>query len=260
MVRLPISVIIPVCDDFRVLDCIDSIDANLEIIVVLNGEYDKKIESELKKRKIKILKMKKFSFSRFYNLGIRNSSYNLIFFMDADCIFEKHTLFKLYKKTKKYDIVKGKVIFSFDSLISKIIAKAREFTTSDFPNLYIPGVIFKKKVFEKIGLFNTEIDHAADAEMADRIEREKISWGYLPNAKIIHAPLNIKDDLRSAFNYGSGRKQKHLFQKKEKNPNFLRGFLKYLIEGTRRKGLIVGIYLSIWYLFFFLGYKSIKQK
>jgi len=253
MKRIPVSVIIPVCDDWKIFNCLDSIDEKVETIVILNGDYDKNIEKALKKTNVSILKMKKFSFSKFYNLGIKKSSYNRIFFMDSDREFKKEALKRLYEESKRYSIVKGKEEFSHNSIFSKITSKAREFTNSDKPDLYIPGIMFRKNIFKKVGLFNEYIKHSADAEMRDRINEKKIKWSYVLEAKIIHSPIKINEDLKSAFKYGTGRSQKHKIKNK-KMPNFPKEAYFYFIEGTKRKNIIVGIYLLIWYFFFAVGY------
>jgi glycosyltransferase involved in cell wall biosynthesis len=256
--QFPISIIIPVKDDKRVFDCINSIDINCEILIFLNGKYDKKIESELKQnKKIKLFKMRKFSFSKFYNLGIKNSSENRIFFMDSDMVFQPGTLRKLYIATKKFPVAKARIKFTYDSFISKIISRAREFTTSRPDLIYIPGPMFRIKVFDKIGLFNEKVSYAADADLKKRLEYKKIKWKNCPDAILIHPPLKIGDDLKSAVNYGAGRAQRRT-EENRSWPNFLKESFFYFFGGTFHKGILTGIYLLIWYLFFCFGF--IKEK
>jgi glycosyltransferase involved in cell wall biosynthesis len=256
---IPVSIIIPVSKDKKIFKCIESIDVKTEIIVILNGKYDINIENELRKiTDVKIYKLKDFNFSKIYNFGIRQSSYKKIFFMDSDCVFDRGTIIKLYNSLDNYSIAKGRVVFSYNNFIQKLIAKAREFTTSDEPNLYIPGPMFKKEIFKKIGLFNEEICFSSDAEMNARIKKEKIKWIYIPEAKIIHAPLTIKQDFVSAFRYGWGRNQKHRVLNTKRTKSFIEEFYFYFIQGAKHKGLLVGIYLLFWWFCFNLGFFTEK--
>lgn len=252
---IPVSVIIPVSRDRRIFKCIESIDVNVEIIVVLNGDYDRYIEQELKKlNNIKFYYLEEFNFSKIYNVGIAGAKYENIFFMDSDCVFKKGALLELYRNLKNYSIVKGRVLFSYNNFIQKIIAKAREFTTSDIPNLFIPGAIFKKEVFRAVGLFNENIKFASDAEMSNRITKAKISWLFVPTANIVHAPLTIKKDLKSALRYGIGRSQKHRILNTHKSKSLFQEFRCYFFSGARSKGILVAFYLVLWWLSFITGF------
>jgi len=248
-----LTIAIPLSRDKRVFQCLDSIDMKCEVIVVLNGSYDKSIERRLNERDIKILKMRKFSFSKFYNLIIKKSKFDKIFFMDSDCIFVKGALSKLNKKMKNFLIIKGKINFLYNSLQTYITAKAREFTTSDPPNLYIPGLIFNKKLFHKIGFFNENINYCADAEMAKRIFKSGIKWKNEHISLINHDPVLFKEDLRSAFRYGIGIAERSSFDE----INFMRRLLKdpwiYLANGIKIKGILVGLYLFLWSIVLNLG-------
>lgn len=254
MDSIPLSIIIPLSKDWRIINCLDSIDCKVEVIVILNGKYDKLLEKELRKRDIKIIKMNNFSFSKFYNLGIANASYNKIFFMDSDCIFRKGKIKEMYVLSKKYPIVKYSIKFNYDDLISKIVARAREFTTSDKPNLFIPGAIFDKTVFKRIGLFNEKITHSADAEMQNRIIRSNIKWIHRKEIIIEHKPTRFAEDLRSGFNYGTGRAEKHILESRRIKFEIVKEIMDFLLSGIKEKGLITGLYLFIWKITFSTGY------
>jgi glycosyltransferase involved in cell wall biosynthesis len=248
-----LSIAISILDDWRVHDCLASIDFPAEVLIFVDKRTDKKLIESLKKYNFRIVSMERFSFSKFYNLGISESSKNKIFFMDSDCVFIKGALSKLYNHSNSCSIAKARVRFDHNSWLSKIISKAREFTTSDSPNLYIPGPIFDKEVFDKVGKFDENMHHTVDNYMSQKIIREGLDWKYFNFDIILHAPLTIKEDLRSAFRYGLGRSKRYKLEKKN-NPKFFREFLDRLIQGTERKGVTTGIYLSIWSLMLNLGF------
>jgi glycosyltransferase involved in cell wall biosynthesis len=261
MAKMSLSIIIPVCSDRRVFDCIRSIDVDAEVIVVLNGNYDPFIEKNLKKYNVKVLKMDgNFSFSKFYNFGIKNSNGSRIFFLDSDSEIAKGSLKQLYEKTKEYPIVKGDVRFTYNSFWSKIIAKAREFTTRDVPDFYIPGPMFTRKVFDKAGYFNEYISWTSPTELFIRIEEAKIKKCRVPIDVIIHPPLNFKEDLESGFGYGLGRGERYVSSKIKNLPPFFKECKWHLIDGSRKKGFLVGTYLLFWYFIFTLGFIKAKIK
>lgn len=121
--------------------------------------------------------------------------------MDSDMVFQPGALKKLYFATKKFPVAKARIKFNYNSFASKIISRAREFTTSRSDLIYIPGPMFRRNVFDKIGLFNEKVSYAADADLKKRLEYKKIKWKNCPDAILIHAPLKISDDLKSAIKY-----------------------------------------------------------
>ncbi len=247
MKKLPISVIIPLKDDRRIFRCIQSIDADVEIIVVLNGKYDKNIATRLEKMKdIKLFRLRKLNFAKIYNIGIRNATRSYIFFMDSDCIFVAGALEKLMVEVCGYPIVKGNVAFQHHGLMQRIIARTREFTTTDTPNLFIPGPLFYKAIFDKVGVFNENIAHCADNEMFKRIEANSIRWKYLPDVVIKHDPLDVKNDLRSAYNYGIGRYQRYKALDQKRNKSILKDLLSGIISCYSSKGILVAVYYCLW--------------
>ena len=89
--KLPISIIIPCADDLRVAQCIESIDENAEIIVVLNGPTEQ-IKNLVKKYFVKTFFLKERNLGMALNVGIKNASYNRVLLMDSDCVFFKNTI------------------------------------------------------------------------------------------------------------------------------------------------------------------------
>ena len=120
-----ISVIIPTYNEEDViLDCLTSLSKqsvrDFEIIVVDDGSTDltvKKLEEvkEILDIKIKIIYGKHEGAGAARNLGVKNSKGEILVFVDADMIFEKHFLKMLVKP-----IIAGKTkgTFSKDELVS----------------------------------------------------------------------------------------------------------------------------------------------
>jgi hypothetical protein len=255
--KLPITIVIPVKDDHRIVRCIDSIDVNADTIVIFNGNYSKNIAQKVRaKHNVTIYTTKYFNFAKFYNMGIKYSQNNHIFYMDSDSIFVPGGLLKLIKLNSKYPIVKGKIKFKYNNMIEKVIAKNREFTTTDHDNLFIPGPIFNKIIFKKTKLFNEKIRFSADYEMWQRIDSLKIKCHYINDVIIIHDPLSITQDLKSAFSYGVGRSQRYLSINKKRKKPFMSDYAKYVSECLKTKGLAVAIYFTIWIFAINIGHYS----
>ena len=94
--KLPLSIVIPCADDARIGSCLDSIDENVEIVVVLNGA-----SSEVRKivgnYEVKRVNIRERNLAKALNIGITMSKNKKFVFMDSDCRFENGAIRKLYK-------------------------------------------------------------------------------------------------------------------------------------------------------------------
>jgi len=212
MNKLDLTILIPCAADERIRYCIQSIydtcEENVEILVSLN-KASKKVREILKNfPEVKICEIKENNLSKAYNNGIRHASRNNILLMDSDCVFSKNTIKLLYSGLKYGKFSKGLPIFKYDNLISKVISKVREYTTTDFINAYSPPLVFSKDIKNLIGgyYFHEQIPWSEDNEFNYRIQNTQLKIFYNPKAIIYHDPLTIKQDVTSGFRYGKGRK------------------------------------------------------
>ena len=206
MKHYPISIVIPCSDDILIKNCLESIDANVEIVVSLNKPSDvvKKIMNNFPS--IKIIETDKKGIALAYNNGIKIASNEWVLLMDSDCVFKKDAIAKMWATTTRFLVIKGKIVFQSTGLVSSVIAKAREFTTSDTINAYSPPLLFNKKIIEEIGYyFHQDLVWSEDADFNNRVKTKNIQIGYVPEAVIFHKPILLAQDIKSAFNYGVGR-------------------------------------------------------
>lgn len=247
-----LTIIIPVADDTRIKNCIESIDENVEILVVLNGAT-KKVKNIIKDFKnIETLEIYERNLGMARDEGVNKAKFDKVLLMDSDCIFQKGCIKKLYNGLKKYKIAKGKVIFNYNNMFNKIIKKTREYTTSDFLSAYAPPLAFDKTVKKEIGgyYFDRDIHWADDAEFDKRVKKGGIKINYLPSAIIYHPPLNFFQDLRSAFRYGCGQKigtEKNIM-------NGIDSFFPCVFDITKKKGFLSGLYMIVWNISYCSGY------
>lgn len=271
-----LSIIIPVKDDLRIKNAIDSIDENVEIVIVLNIP-SKEIRLLTKKLKnlnanIKITEIGVNNLSKAYNVGIKSSTKDNVLLMDSDCVFKKNTIRKLFEGLKNCELSKGRVSFKIHTFINKIIALSRDYHATDIVNAYSPPLAFKKSIKNKIGgyFFDEEIYWTEDHEFNQRVKRARFKIAYNPKAIIKHKALTIKADLRSSFFYGMGYYQG--VSKGKTVPSIMYGGHKtlfgsiifdlfrifllplFFLDVFFKKGFFTAIYMLIWMFVFVIGY------
>ncbi len=257
---MKISIVIAVSNDLRIEKTIKSVDEDVEIVVSLNEptENIKKLIYKLKKENpnIKTCTIPYLSIAGAYNHAIKHSSYDNILLMDSDCVFEKGCIKRLYKNLKNNKLSKGNIVFTNNNWMEKIVALSREFHTSDFLNAYSPPLLFKKNIKDDIGgyYFHPALCWMEDGEFDFRVQNAKLKISYDPDAKIYHDALTFKKDLKSAFNYGLGRRISAELKIDKKPTGLIKGLSKYLLPGIKKKGFCVGIYLYIWRIVILFGY------
>lgn len=265
-----ISILIPVSNDLKIIEALKSIDEKVQVVVSLNKPSQEilKLVKNIQKKRFPALKNLDIVFCKIdyksiagaYNNGIKTAKYDNILLMDSDCIFEKGTIKKLFLNYKGNLLSKGKVIFKRSSFLSGVIARAREFHTSDKVSAYSPPLLFKKKIINYIDdyYFHPNLCWLEDSEFDKRVRDAKLNISYDPEAIIYHPELTIKNDLKSAFWYGVGKRIGVKIGIHDKPTGIIGSFKKYVINASKVKGLASGIYLFIWKLALLFGYWTQK--
>ena len=201
-----VSIVIPCSDDPLIGRCLESIDENIETIVSLNAPSSQVLEILAMYPNTKTITSQIKGIARAYNLGIESATHDRILLMDSDCVFSQGTIARMDDLASEYSVVKGKVQFQHNNKVSEVVARLREFTTSDQINAYSPPLLFDRRIIDQIGYyFHPSLIWSEDADFDRRVKQAGIPIGYDPEATILHKPLTIPDDLRSAFFYGVGR-------------------------------------------------------
>lgn len=247
---LPITIVIPVSTDERIGECIESIDEDVETLVVLNNSSED-VEKIVKELSVSFCKIDKNNLGLALQTGIEHSKTRYVLLMDSDCVFNKGTIRKLYDLIDGYYLAKGKVLFRTESFFGKYVNKIREFTCTDEVNAYSPPLLIDKRIKDKIGgfFFCDFLEWEEDDEFNDRIKRNKIDIAYDPTAIIYHPQPTLLGDLRSAFRYGKGRRigvTRGVFKL---------DIMRYLdFKVLWKKGILPFIYLLIWNISYYSGY------
>jgi glycosyltransferase involved in cell wall biosynthesis len=204
------SVIIPCRDDVRIAQCLASIDDEVEVVISLNGhsaEVDKIVSDfAAAHRQTVILKSDVPNLAAALEVGSVNASGEVLLYMDSDCRFTPGTIrrFKLASESK--EVVKGNIIFEAGYGVSRVIARSREHHTAEQITAYKPPLSVRAAIKDKIGgfFFDPRLIWREDSDLDYRIRQAQIPIHYEPEAVILHPPLSLQQDLRSAYRYGIG--------------------------------------------------------
>lgn len=263
--KIDLTIIIPCSSDTRIGDCIRSIYqtcfSDAEILVSLNNASKEVKDIVRSFPDVKTCEIKQPNLSMAYNHGIECASRNNILLMDSDCLFAPKTIELLYKGLKNANLAKGLVVFRTNNLISKIIGKVREYTTTDFVSAYVPPLAFRKSIKNLIGgyYFREEMSWSGDGEFDYRIRKIGLKIHYDPKAVIYHAALSFLRDVKSGFRYGKGRRvgaDLKLLPKRDYSKIAIHAErFKKTYEVFRRKGALAALYyLFVWRPIYRLGY------
>lgn len=197
--RPKISVVIPVYNGEKTIkDCLDSVlnqdYENYEIIVVNNNSTDStsKILEKINNKKLRVLFETKKGRGAARNMGIKNSSGDLIAMIDSDCIAPKDWLYKISKPIIEngQSVVMGGEESMFSNYVSKNIQAANQKLIKEnlqdnyLKHLDTKNIIFVKKVFENV-MFDNDLKNLEDFDLFLQIDGNYKIY-YLENVKVKH--------------------------------------------------------------------------
>jgi len=202
---MDITVIIRCLRDRRVLECIDSIDEDVEVIV--STSHDDAFESFLQEHRIKYCLSAEGNLSVCSNVGFDTASFDKVIITDSDTIFEKGCIRRMFHGLDDCKIVRAKLKFDISKKIasSKLVADARDFVNSK-ELTFTPGIGMRKDIVKDIGgfFFNDSVPFAVDADLNYRVKRNGVKTDYLNDAIIVHRAESIRHDLKAAKRIGAG--------------------------------------------------------
>jgi cellulose synthase/poly-beta-1,6-N-acetylglucosamine synthase-like glycosyltransferase len=229
MDKIPlVSIIIPMRNEKKnAVRCLDSLRnqnfTNIEIIVVDDGSTDNTVKLSLQYAD-KVIPAERKGISSAKNIGIKNSKGDYIVFTDADCVVSKDWLVELLKGFNEEGIVSvggPNLNISTRNILSESIDGIFYFLSklgfrygacsenSGFVE-HNPGcnVIYKKSIFQKVGLFNENLITAEDEEMDYRIIKNGYKIYYMPGAKVQHFRRDsFASFLKQLYRYSVGKMQ-----------------------------------------------------
>jgi cellulose synthase/poly-beta-1,6-N-acetylglucosamine synthase-like glycosyltransferase len=280
-----VSIIVPVKNGEKTLKkCIDSIlnlnYPNYELIIVNDGSTDntQKILEEYKD-KIKIINTQGVGPSKARNLAVKQAKGELVAFTDSDCIVDKEWLNELVKCFKIEENLAGvggeqlspqdesnfgKIVNNFMHSIGIIeyVKDEKEVVfTQHNPTC---NSIYKKEVFEKLGVFKEGLWPGEDVEFDYRVTKTGYKLLFNPKAIVYHyRPQNIKKFIKMMYKYGKVQgilvKMYGFFRKIHFVPFVIFSNLILLIL-LAKFNYKLSFFLLFFYIFLILFYLALKSK
>jgi Glycosyl transferase family 2 len=260
--RRDVSVVIALKDDTRIFDCLKSVDADVEIVLSLNGTpTDMKRRLEQHPDRPIIVEIPEVgNLGAAYNAGIAAASGRYILLMDSDCLFAAGTIGTMYRLVLRYPVVKGQVIYDTDpGILSSLIARIREFDEGDYVSALSPPLLFDRTLVSKIGghYFDPLIHWCEDREFDFRLQLAGIPVLYEASAEIFHGAQRGAQNLRSYWRYGIGEgigQQLGVFTTPGAPVVWrLYSDLAIVVSCMRRKGILAGLYYAVTLAVFHAG-------
>lgn len=218
---IKISIIIINKDDFGISDTLDALNRikkpnNTEVIVV-DASADRLDEIRIAYKEVMWIKFenkssKKITIPEQRNVGIKNSSGDLIIFIDANCIPDKNWLSLIVSTAlkEKQFIVAGGVSPSNNNEINTIAHRSNKKYISEAPTI---NLLINKQVIKKIGLFNEKGTYGEDVDFTWRAIDAGFKIRYLPEAFVIHNMGSFSEQCRRMYRYGGARLKLYLRHK-----------------------------------------------
>lgn len=194
----------------ELLNCIKSLKkqsfrGKTEIVVVDSSDQPSEI------KEVKYIYNKNLGIASARNAGVKNSRYNLIAFIDDDCIVHKKCLKELFNSIGDNAGVGGAVLNTKTNIIGKAVSyigypaggirwynkyRGRLKNTS---RLSTCNCLYKKEAIQETGGFNKNLEYGTeDDELSSKIIKKGYSLIYNTRAIVYHKP---RDNLISIFKW-----------------------------------------------------------
>ena len=184
-----VSVIIPVYNGERYLDqTLDSVLRQdyqpIEIIVVDDGSTDRTAEIVRSYQTILYIYQNNQGPSAARNTGITAAQGEFVAFLDADDMWTPQKL-RLQVAYLTQHLEVGFVYAHRRMIIEEGVEPPHWYREKDSPGLFAGTLVARKKIFEKVGLFNPEYRFGENAEWLARAKDAGISLAILPETLLI---------------------------------------------------------------------------
>lgn len=215
-----VSIVVLTYNSSKIIEkCLDSLNdqtnKNFEVLIVDDDSIDNTLNIvkkflNISSFKIKILRNGKHNISRGRNIGIKNSKFRYVAFLDSDAYADKNwinELLKDFNKNPNTALVGGKEIQKFNKGFPKGISFNDYFTNKIAGDFWsIKGCNFAiDKVTLKGIFFNEKFTHNDETEFIERISK-KFDFNYNKNAIVYHQPrTSPKKYLFQMYAYGYWR-------------------------------------------------------
>lgn len=139
--------------------------------------------------------------------GLEAARSNAAMFLDSDCTIRSGSVSAILESLQSYDVVRLGLEYDARTAGQRMVARVRVLTTTATPLPLLPYA-FNLEAVRKLGepLFDRNLAWGEDWPAAQRLLASHLRIGLMPEPVILHRPLGIVEDLRSARNLGRGRR------------------------------------------------------
>jgi len=199
-------------DDARVVDAVRSVDADAEVLIVLNGSpagFEAELRRQLGER-VRIESLPCPNRARSVEHGIVAASRDWILLMDADCVFAPGSVAAVQRAFERgapgEEVYKGRLVYERGATRANAIVSRSRSQRNRRLSAYKPGLAFSRELTPRLGgyLFDPRLLWKSDAELDGRIRRAGLRIVPVEGCAVHHAPLTFRSDLYSSFHYGVG--------------------------------------------------------
>lgn len=144
-----------------------------EMIIVDDGSRDNpySVIKKFDNKRIKYIRLKKNrGYSHAKNVGIMSAKSEILVMLDADDMLTTNSISCRYNKIQKgYDFVHGPAIDLIDGKTSKSRLWEKWLKKPTYKHVHAQGVMLRKDIHRKIGLYDEKLRCKSDREMWARI-------------------------------------------------------------------------------------------
>lgn len=149
------------------------------------------------------------------NTGVKQSKGGIIAFIDSECVAKRDWISEGIKFFNDNNVVAvaGKVLFTFRNAepnIFEYLDSSRKMNQEKYVErgfMATANVFVRKKLFDKVGLFNENLISGGDYEFSRRIKDDAGKILYAEKSCVYHpARRNLKELIKKTIRVGKGQK------------------------------------------------------
>lgn len=138
-----------------------------------------------------------------HNLAMAHAIGDAIAFLDHDDLWPPHRLAAMVgmlRSDETIDIVAGRVEVVFDGDVDAVAARPARYMPA-FRPWSVQSLLIRRRVFDRIGVFNTELTHGMDIDWYMRAREHGVRYAMVPETALIFRMHegNMTRDVAATF-------------------------------------------------------------
>lgn len=253
-----LTVIVVCSSDILIEKCLNSIDEDVQTIVVLNHPTPDVERIVQQFAPDAVLRHDERNLGLLRQLAAEAATTARVVYIDSDCAFTPGTLRSIDSALDEYPAVSVPMRYRHTGPITHAVSRCRQFTTPDSA-LLIPAA-YDLSIQSRIGghLYDPRLAWGEDSDPSRRIRAAGLGIG-TSKGLVWHRALGVRDDAASARRLGMGRRLRERILGDSPRVGWRdllgRGELRGSIACSRYAGLGAALYhLFVWRPSYKIGY------